>query len=286
MNTLKKLFLNEKFILSIIIFNAILIFIQAFPNVWYEDELFFIDNCISILFLIELIVKSRHLGFKEYVKSFWNKCDIVLVILSLPAILIDILPDDTSLGALSTLLILRVFRVFKFFRLMKFFPKVEQIFLSAAQAMKASGVVLAGFFVFIFMASIICCFVFRDIAPMGFGDPLKSFYSIFQVFTVEGWGDIPKRIILEAETHNYIMSEVEVFFLRFVFMGFLLIGGVFGLSIVNSLFAEAMVNNGSNEELEDDIEVLEKEVVSLKSKIDKLEDLIDNLDLSSIKSKS
>lgn len=285
MNPIKRLFLNEKFILSLIIFNAILIFVQAYPEIWYEDEIFFIDNFISILFLIEVIVKSNHLGFKEYIKSFWNKCDIILVILSLPAVLIDILPDDTSLGALSTLLILRVFRVFKFFRLMKFFPKVEKIFLSASQAMKASGVVLAGFFVFVFMASIICCFVFRDIAPVTFGDPLKAFYSIFQVFTVEGWGDIPKAIIREAAEANYIFSEIEVFFLRLAFMSFLLIGGIFGLSIVNSLFAEAMVNNSSNEELENDIDILEKDVKILKDKINTLENLVDRLDLDSIKTK-
>lgn len=285
MNALKKLFLNEKFILALIIFNALLIFIQAYPEIWYEDELFFIDNCISILFLLEVIFKSSHLGFKEYIKSFWNKCDVILVLLSLPAILIDILPDNTSLGALSTLLILRVFRVFKFFRLMKFFPKVEEIFLSASQAMKSSSVVLAGFFVFVFMASTICCFVFRDLAPVGFGDPLKSFYSIFQVFTVEGWGDIPKAIIREAAEGGYIMSEIQVFFLRFVFMCFLLIGGIFGLSIVNSLFAEAMVNNSSNEELEDDIKILEKDVNTLKDKINTLENLVDRLDLDKLKSK-
>jgi voltage-gated sodium channel len=273
MNPIRKLFLDDRFVISLIAINAILIFIQAFPQPPYEKVLLTIDNAISVLFLFELINKMAFLGQHEFWKSHWNKFDFLLVMVSLPAIVVDLLPPESIAGSLGTLLILRVFRVFKFFRVIKFFPKVEQIFNSARSAVSSSGVVLAGFFVYIFIASLLCCFMFRDIAPNAFGNPLSAYYSIFQVFTIEGWYDIPAQIVNEAEAGGNALSTTAVFFLRIFFMGLLIIGGVFGLSIVNSLFIDAMLS-GSSEDMEEDIDSIQKEFEQVNAKIDRLTKMI------------
>jgi voltage-gated sodium channel len=275
MNPIRKLFLDDRFVITLIAINALLIFVQAFPQPPYERVLLAIDNTISVLFLFELINKMAYLGQREFWSSHWNKFDFILVMISLPAIVVDLLPPESIAGSLSTLLILRVFRVFKFFRVIKFFPKVEQIFKSAQAAVTSSGVVLAGFFVFIFIASLLCCFMFQEIAPKTFGNPISAYYSIFQVFTIEGWYDIPAKIVIEAELGGQPLSETAVFFLRIFFMGLLIVGGVFGLSIVNSLFIDAMIS-GSNEEMEDDIQDIQKEFEQVNAKIDRLTKMIND----------
>jgi voltage-gated sodium channel len=298
MNPVKKLFLNEFFILVLISINALLIFGQGFPDSGIKDILSLIDDGISILFLCEMVIKISHYGLREYLKSGWNKFDLLLVTISLPSILLHFLPEGTDMINLSMLLVLRVFRVFKFFRFIKFFPKVEQIFLSARQAVAASGMVLAGFFVFIFIMSLLCCYLFRDIAPTTFGNPLTAYYSTFQVFTVEGWNAIPAEVEKESAMLNQqamlvvdslktisaptadVQKALEyanslaigsgtVFFMRMLFVTLFIIGGVFGLSIVNSIFVEAMVSN-SNDEMEDDLDKLRIEFHHLNEKIDTL----------------
>lgn len=271
MNPIKKLFLNEYFILLLICFNAILIFMQGFPDLTIDDTLSWTDDVISGLFLLELLIKISHYGWKGYWKSHWNKFDFVLVLISLPSLAMHFLPDVNV--NLSILLVFRVFRVFKFFRFIKFFPKVEHIFMSARQAMAASGMVLIGFFVFIFIFSLLCCYLFRDVAPTTFGNPLTAYYSTFQVFTVEGWNGIPAEIEREATELGKTLTDGQTFSMRILFIFLFIVGGVFGLSIVNSIFVDAMVSN-SNDEMENDLEKLQEEFNNLHAKIDKITALL------------
>lgn len=303
MNPVKKLFLNEVFILVLISLNALLIFIQAFPATGFEREFAIADDVVSVLFVLELAIKMSHFGVRGYFESHWNKFDFFLVLVSLPSIITHFLPEgSTQMVNLSMLLALRVFRVFKFFRFIKFFPRVEHIFNSAKQAVAASGMVLAGFFVFIFIASLLCCYLLRDIAPTSFGNPVTAYYSTFQVFTVEGWNGIPAKVEAESAELQKVaaakvaelkaagapqadidkaeakgkaayISSTAVFFMRILFITLFIIGGVFGLSIVNSIFVDAMVSN-SNDGMEDDIVKMQDEFEQLRQKVIRLTALL------------
>ena len=71
-------------------------------------------------------------------------------------------------------------------------------------------------------------------------------YSIFKIFTVEGWYEIPEEI---ASKFGFFQSWlVKLYFILILF-----IGGIFGLSIVNSLFVEGMINNEDDDKRFDDI---------------------------------
>jgi len=52
---------------------------------------------------------------------------------------------------LDYLLVLRIARVFKFFRFLRFFPHIDELINGVQRALKASVIVLLGFFVFIFI---------------------------------------------------------------------------------------------------------------------------------------
>ena len=278
MNAFERVFLNEMFVFVLILLNATLIFVQAYklsPEV--EHWLTLADDIMSITFLLEAVVKARYLGMREYWSSTWNRFDIFLVLASLPSILLRVLPVGT-LPNTSVLLVLRVFRVFKFFRFIKFFPQVEHIFKSAQKAVGASFMVLAGFFVFIFIMSILFCYMFRDIAPLTFGNPILSYYNTFQVFTIEGWQSIPAQIDIEALKYYPADPNVEgsgglsplaTALMRVMFIATFIIGGVFGLSIVNSIFVDAMVSN-SNEGAEEDVEKIRAELNVLNAKLDQI----------------
>jgi voltage-gated sodium channel len=267
MNPLKKIFLNDKIILGLISINAIIIFLQGFPaqmiGVETHHFLMLVDDIISVCFLVEVFVKGRHFGFKEYLKSTWNKFDVALILLSLPPLIARIFIDYET-ASIGFLLVFRVFRVFKFFRFIQFFPQVEHIFNSIREAMRASFMVLIGFFLFVFIMSILSCYMYQHIAPEYFGDPIVSYYSMFKVFTIEGWNTIPETINASGKVNIY-----QAFFTKLYFIIILVFGGVIGLSIVNSIFVDAMVSD-NNDELEEQVKEVKGDVERLENKVDRI----------------
>ena len=77
---IQQLFLSEKVILSVIVFNAMLMFIMAFPEMKHNTLLWAIDYACLLFFLVEAIVKLRAYGAKLYFSSNWNKFDFFIFV--------------------------------------------------------------------------------------------------------------------------------------------------------------------------------------------------------------
>ena len=248
---LKHTLLNDKFILGVILINAAVIFVQgfAFQKPWVP-WLDLADHLLTVVFLLEAVAKIRTWGMRPYLASSWNVFDFTLVLLALPSLVVWLLPMEFV--GLDFLLVFRIMRVFKFFRFIRFVPRMDHIISGVGRAAKASVLILFAFFVFNFIISLISCFLFREMAPEFFRDPLLSWYSIFKVFTVEGWYEIPDAIVEEA-------SPMATFFTRLYFIVILFVGGIFGLSLVNSIFVDTMVSD-NNDELERRVEELQRKI--------------------------
>lgn len=258
MKNIRSLFLNEFFILALIILNAIVLFIEEFE--FLPRTLDYVEATFTILFIMEMLVKTRTFGFTQYIRDNWNKMDFLLVLISIPSL--AILFHDLDSPETNVVLSLRVLRVFKSFRLIKFMPDVNNFMNSIKRAIRASYVILLGFFVLIFITAMISCTIFKDIAPEYFRNPVTSIYSIFQLFSIEGWYEIPDLIASRT-------NESFAFFTKFYFSALLMIGGILGLSLVNSIFVDAMVAD-NNDDLERKVKNLTSQIESLESKIDRL----------------
>ena len=143
---------------------------------------------------------------------------------------------------LSFILSLRVLRVFKFFRIIKFFPHIDELSKGLERAIKDSYSVFFGFVIVIFIFALLNCSLFATAAPEFFGSPLESIYSMFRLFTIEGWYEIPAVITDYYDGSVWIEHLVKLYFSLL-----LIIGGVIGLSLVNSVFVDAMVSDNNDE---------------------------------------
>ena len=263
MKNFQRLLLNDRFILGVIFVNAIVIFFQGFAiphNI--VSILAQTDNIITLIFVAELTVKLRTYGTREFFKSNWNIFDALLILLAVPSLIFWV--TNISMLDIDYLLVLRVTRIFKFFRFLRFFPQIDELIRGVQRALNASVIFLLGFFVFIFIISIVSTFIYREVSPEHFGDPFKSLYSVFKVFTVEGWYEVPDEIA--AASSPTIAALTKVFFVVI-----LLIGGIFGLSLVNSIFVDAMVSD-NNDELEEKVASLEQKIDLLLEKVNKDQD--------------
>jgi voltage-gated sodium channel len=258
MKSLKRFFLSDYCILILIIANALIIFIQEFE---IKSHIFdYLEPVFTLLFIMELVVKIHEKGFSTYVSDRWNRFDFILILISIPSLAVIFYGD--SAVQFNIFLTLRAFRVFKFFRLVRFFPHVSEMIVSVKRALKASYIVLAGFFILVFIVSVVSCSLYKNIAPEYFKNPLNALYSIFRLFSVEGWYEIPDLI---ASRSTPLIS----FFSKLYFTVLLLGGGILGLSLVNSIFVDAMVSDNTDE--------LEKEVSRLSDKIETLTQKIEEL---------
>lgn len=258
--------------LSLVVVNTITIFIGGYFS---ASRLFiWTDSFFTLLFLLEVIVKVRTFGWKEYWKDNWNKFDFIITLIAIPS-LMNIF---TNTGvATNILLSLRTLRVFKSFRLLKFIPNINGLLKGIGVAIKTSFIVCVAFSIMLLIIAILSTTLYGKITPDLFGDPGLSLFTIFRLFTGDGWSEIPTQIA--ANSSVFIGRATRVIFAVLFF-----VGGILGLSLVNSIFVDALAGDNNDnvlqrlDELEKNNTSLNEETVQkLFSRLDKLEKRITDL---------
>ena len=251
MGLVRRFFTNDIAMLVLVLINTSIIFISGFlPN--QGGSLLMVDSIFTLLFLFEAIDKIQVNGFSQYWAEGWNRFDFILVMLALPSFInvFGVVFPTTSI-----LLSLRTMRAFKSFRLLQFVPNIDNLLNGIKLAFKASFIVTIGLIVFLLVFSIITSFLFGSSAPQYFGNPALSVYSIFRLFTIEGWYDMPEAIAIKSGTAMAI-------FARIYFSILLFLGGIIGMSLVNSIFVDAMAAD-NNDEVVEKLNQLEKKIDNL-----------------------
>ena len=260
---LRKLFENETFrkrldyfILGLILFNAVVMVLQCyFPSNAVLQRL---DNAILILFILEIIVKIRGLTWREYWSDSWNWFDFSVTMIALGGCLQAFIPESSTYNAFFALRIFRVFKGFRFFRILKFIPDIESVMNGCCRAVKSTSIIVMAFIIIALIWSIMTCNLFHEAAPNYFGDPLTSFYSIFQLLTIEGWYEIPNEVAAHYPEW-YIQTIIKLFFSVILFLF-----GIIGMSFINSIIIDAMASDNNDE--------LMAKIEKLEAKIDRLMD--------------
>ncbi|MFT5833373.1 MAG: voltage-gated sodium channel [Cognaticolwellia sp.] len=260
---LKRFFLKERNMMIAIAINAIVIFCLGFPSLSRNILWIILDDIFIVFFLVEAIVKVRTLKFKKYWKNNWNRFDFIIAVLSLP-LLFPFVSKQIELQGIDPffILMLRLFRLFRLVRFFWFVPNLAHLLRGLTRAFKASIFVLIILVFMNFVLSILTTHFYGQLAPDLFGNPLKSFYTIFQLFTLEGWNEIPKTI--EQATD----SSITIFLTRVYFAFIVLLGGIFGMSLANAIFVDEMTLDNN--------EVIEEQLNRMENQIKELKDLINN----------
>ena len=261
---LDKTLLNDHVILAVILINSVVIFMQE--SGMENPLLIGIDMTCTLIFLFEMIAKQVRYGVKAYWSDGWNRMDGALVLLSLPSLVTPFV--DVTTFNFSVVLTLRLMRVIRFLRVLHFFPNVAQIGQGLKRALNDSGIVLVGFAVLLVLFGLINCSLYRQVVPEYFGTPLRSIYSAFRVFTVEGWYEIPDAITAATSP---IVGRLS----RLYFCFLLGTCGILGMSFINSVFVDAMVADNNDDvkvqldRIEQQQARMEKELAELKSMLNK-----------------
>lgn len=261
-----KVLIGEPTVVSIIGLNALVLFLDAFPNIhdraglWLE----WIDYVCIVYFIFEALLKIGLLGFKAYWSSGWNRFDFVIMLASLPLLLnLPFEPDSSRVYAIPTLL--RMGRFLRFVRVMRFVPNAAHIGQGIIRALQASVGVFVVLFVLNFTLAVGATMLFGQLenAQQYFGNPFISLYSLFKVFTVEGWYEIPDALAESGTSPGWLLV------LRLYFVVAVLVGGILGLSLANAVFVDEMTTDNTDE-LEQMVAELREELRLFRAEVRQL----------------
>lgn len=241
---------TEPLVLTVIGLNGLALVLAGFPAVRETTGqwLGWVDYGCLLYFLFEAIIKIRRDTFAGYWARGWNKMDFFIVMGSSPLLLQPFIAGDV--GFFSIILVGRFLRLL---RIMYFVPNSEQIWAGIIRALKASAAVFLTLAVLNMVLAMGANTLFGELAPQYFGDPVKSAYSLFKVFTIEGWYEIPDALAASG------LDSGKVMLVRGYFVLAVLVGGILGLSLANAVFVDEMTAD-NNDRLEQMVSNLREEL--------------------------
>lgn len=262
--------LFQNFILAVIVINAVLMGIQTAQNLpaGVQQVLAVMDTACLWIFIAELLLKFvvyRLLFFK----SGWNLFDLAVVILSL-------------FSEFSFFSVFRIFRVFRVLRSLKALKSLRAFRLVSGLKnlriiVDAIGSSIPG----IFWSGMLLLLVYYIFAIMGttlfgpqfpdwFGSIGKSFYTLFQVMTLESWSMGISRPVME------VFSWAWLYFVPFVLStSFLIMNVVVGI-VVNAISEVSERQAAEEKEPNPDAQTqLREELASLQKQLAQVQQLLD-----------
>ncbi|HMO06727.1 MAG TPA: ion transporter [Paracoccaceae bacterium] len=197
----------HRFIISVILVNAAILGLLTFdisPSL--RNLLEVIDNVCLVIFCAEIIMKLVALG-PRFFRDGWNVFDFVVVGIAL-------------LPATGPLAVLRTLRVLRLLRLVTAVPSMKRVVNGMFVALPGGASVAAVLLILYYVAAIIADSLFREGMPQYFGDMGTTFFTLFQLMTIEGWNGIAIEV-MEVYPRSWIFFVTFIIFTAFTTLNLL-----------------------------------------------------------------
>lgn len=207
-STLRSNKLFEAFVISVIIFSAVVIGVKTYdipPAL--SQVIHVLDWLITAIFLVEICI--RFIGDTNKRRFFtkgWNIFDTLIV-------LVSIIPIDNS----ELAIIGRLVRIFRVLRMVSIIPELRMLLNSLLKALPKLGYVSLMMFIIFYIYAAVGSTFFAKINPDLWGDIAISLLTLFRVMTFEDWTDV----MYETQVHypfSWIFYITFIFFTAFAFL--------------------------------------------------------------------
>ncbi len=226
----------RQFIIGVIIFNAILLGLETSPEVMDAAGtiILTLDWICLAIFVIEIALKLVAHG-KRFFRSGWNVFDFLIVGIAL-------MPATHGLSVLRALRILRVLRV------ISAAPRLRRVVEGFVTALPGMGSVFLLMGIIFYIGAVMATKLFGASFPEWFGTLGASFYSLFQIMTLESWSMGIVRPVMDVYPYAWL------FFVPFIMVTtFAVVNLLVGL-IVNSMQdAHAEESNAATDAYRDEV---------------------------------
>jgi len=165
----------QAFIITLILLNAVILGLETSPAIMAKHGVWLkiADKTCLAIFCVELALKL--VSYRSHFwRSGWNWFDLIVIGFALAP----------GAGPWSVLRSLRVLRVL---RLLTVVPQLRRVVAAFLHSIPGLGGVVAVMLVFFYTSAVLTTKIFGAAFPQWFGDIGASFYSLFQIMTLESW---------------------------------------------------------------------------------------------------
>ena len=247
----------QNFIMGLIILNGITmgfetstIFATKYHTL-FEYFNFFVVSVFTVEIILRIYVNRIH-----FFKDSWSVFDFLIVSISL-------IPSSAGFE------IFRILRVLRLFRLITIVPQMKKIMTALLSVIPGIASIAGLLTLFFYIFAIMATQLYGEKFPEWFGTLGESFYTLFQIMTLESWSMGIVRPVME------VYPLAWIFFVPFIFMATFII-----VNLIIAIVVDAMNEMNSNHEEKEKIEVLSieelhhKEIAHLRNDIKELKALL------------
>ena len=247
----------QQFIIALILLNAVLLGMETSPSVMESAAtlILTVDKAILTLFVLEILVRI-YVYRLAFWRDPWSLFDFTVVTIAL-------VPAS---GPFAVLRALRVLRVLRLLTMVPSMRRVVGALLGAIPGLASIGVMLLIFF---YVFAVIATNLFGASHPEWFGTLGRSFYTLFQIMTLESWSMGIVRPVME------VYPQAWLYFIPFILIATFTMLNLFIAIIVDTM--QTMHHAEHEEEREhieevvhEDTDALGRELRSLREEIGQL----------------
>ena len=204
-------------ILGVIMFNAVTLGLATSARVMgaIGPILDVLDDVVIGIFVVELSIKFYAYRWRFFT-SGWNVFDLAVV-------------GFTLLPAAGNLSVLRALRILRAMRLLSALPQMREVVQALINALPGMASVLTVLGLVYYIFAVMTTRLFGKEFPQWFGTVSESFYSLFQIMTLESWSMGIVRPVME------IFPLAWLLFVPFIMMTAFAVLNLFIGLMVNSM---------------------------------------------------
>jgi len=207
----------QHLILALILINAVTLGLETAPAIMaaHGGWIHALDKTLLSIFVLEIGVRL-YVHRARFFRDPWSVFDFVVVGIAL-------LP---ATGQFSVLRALRVLRVLRILTIVPSMRRVVGALLGAIPGLLSIGLVLLLIY---YVFAVIATNLFASAFPDWFGHLGRSFYTLFQIMTLESWSMGISRPVMDAFPYAW------VFFITFILIATFTMLNLFIAIIVNAM---------------------------------------------------
>ncbi len=247
----------QNFIIGLIIINGITMGLETSKDIMssYGNILHIFDKVVISIFTIEIILRI-YVHRVSFFKDGWSIFDFLIVAISL-------IPTSAGFE------ILRILRVLRLLRLITVIPQMRKIVMALVKVVPGMASIGALLTLIFYIFAIMATQLYGESFPQWFGTLGETFYTLFQVMTLESWSMGIARPVME------VYPSAWIFFITFV-----LIATFIMINLIIAVVVDAMAELNSEEESNIKDTIIKKdnctktEIENLRIEIKELKELI------------
>ena len=207
----------QKFIITLIIFNAIVLGLETDDDIMaaFGEAIRFVDVVVVAIFVVEISLRLL-VHRLQFFRDPWSVFDFVVVAIAL-------------IPASGPFEVLRALRVLRVLRLLTMVPAMRRVVAGMLRAVPGLGSVGAIMSIIFYVAAVMATNLFGDKFPEWFGSIGASFYTLFQIMTLESWSMGIVRPVMEVYPYAW------VFFLPFILIATFVVLNLLMAVVVNAV---------------------------------------------------